>query len=359
VNRLELLQRLESVAPGLATRETVEQSSCFVFKDKRLITYNGDLACRAKCPAEWSGAVAADKLITLLQKLVEEEIDITTGDGELLVKGKGRRAGIRMEGTITLPVDAVERPGEWHELPEAFGDAVDICVQCTSKDDTQGFYRACIHLHPEYIEACDNLQMARYPLATGVTRSTLLKRDSVRHIAKLGMTHLSETENWLHFGNPAGTVLSCRKYLEVDFPKLDAVLATTGTPATLPGGLAEAVDKAQVFSNNGDTDSVMIALRADKLSITGRSPTGWYEERKTIKYAGPPLAFFISPKMLTEIARRHNEVEIGPDQFGVPGKRLRVATPRYTYISCLTTTEENNGGGNNKPATSKETGGDV
>lgn len=332
VNRQELLQKLEIVAPGLARqKETVEQSSCFIFKRNSLITYNGDLMVRTKCPAGWEGAVGAEKLLTMLQKLAEDDLDITLGKGELLIKGMGRKAGVRMEADITLPMEAVEKPGAWQDLPEGWLDAIDICIQCTTKDDSQGFYKACIHVAPAYIEACDNYQMARYPLVTGVASSTLIKRESIKHVMKLSATHLAETEGWLHFAGAGSTVLSCRKSLAEakDFPTLDEVLKCRGTPATLPGGLPEAADKAAVFSaDNAELDNVTIELRTGGLRITGKSAGGWYQEQKKIKYDGPPLVFQIAPKLLTEIAKRHNECEISPT-------RLRVDGGKWVYLTCL------------------------
>jgi hypothetical protein len=336
VNRQELLGKLEAVAPGLATRETVEQSSCFVFKGGGIHTYNGDLACRTRYPAEWAGAVAADKLLTLLQKLVEDEVDIKATGNELVVRGTGRRAGIRMEATVTLPIEAVEKPQVWSEIAPEFADAVDICVQCTTKDDTQGFYRACVHIHPEHIESCDNLQMARFPLATGVSRSALLKRESIKHIIAVGATHIAETDGWLHFRMAGGLIMSCRKYVEVDFPNLADVVKVRGEPATLPTGLVEAAEKAQIFSgDNADADNVTIELRGGKLRITGRGSGGWFQEQKSIKYNGQPLMFTIAPKMLMELAKRHNECE-------VTTTRLRVDGGRYVYMTCLGNAEDAN-----------------
>jgi hypothetical protein len=330
INRTELLSKLETASPGLATtRETVEQSSCFVFRKGGLITYNGDLACRIKCPMEFEGAVVADKLVELLRKLNEDDVEITAKGKELVVTGIGRRAGIRFEADITLPIDAVERPAEWQEIDSQFAEAVDICVQCTTKDDTQGFYRACVHIHPKYIEACDNLQMARYPVVTGLAAPVLLRRESVKHIVTLGITHIAETQSWVHFRAGNGLILSCRKYIEVDFPNLNEVIKVRGTPATLPAGLPEAAEKAQIFSgDNADVDHVTIELRAGKLRITGRSAGGWFQEQKSIKYEGDPLVFTIAPKMLIELTKRHNECEIAPG-------RLRVHGGRYTYLTCL------------------------
>ena len=76
INREELLNQLESVQPGLSIREIIEQSSCFVFQDGKVITYNDEIFCSQKTPLKIKGAVLAAPLIALLRKMVETEVDI-------------------------------------------------------------------------------------------------------------------------------------------------------------------------------------------------------------------------------------------------------------------------------------------
>ena len=79
VDRVKLLQALESVSGGLATQEAVEQSSCFVFKDDGLYTYNDEVACWCPNPVPGVvGAVVAQPLLALLPQLPEAEVTVTT-----------------------------------------------------------------------------------------------------------------------------------------------------------------------------------------------------------------------------------------------------------------------------------------
>lgn len=330
VEREKFLQVLETVQPGLSPREIVEQSSSFVFKGGRVITFNDEVACSrtSGLPLDFTGAVQAAPLLTLLGKLVEEELELQIGEGELLVLGKKRKAGIRMEATITLPVDSVEQPTEWQQLPEDFSDAVDMVQQCASKDESQ-FALTCVHLHPRWMEACDNFQITRYKLVTGVVKACLVRKEALRHITGLGMTKFAETETWLHFSGPSELQLSCRRYTE-QYPDLAAYLKVEdGQPLTLPKGLAEATEKAQIFSaENPDNDQVLVELRPQKLRIKGQGNSGWFSEVKTIAYDGPELSFLISPKLLTELTKRVNDCEISKD-------RLKVSGGKWIYLSCL------------------------
>lgn len=328
-NRNELLQTLETVQPGLSPRDIVEQSSCFVLSGGYVMTYNDEIACRLKgpFPKDIKGAVQAAPLLSLLRKMKEDELEVEVQPDEFIIVGKKRRGGIRMDAEVTLPIDKVEKPGDWKPLPEEFTDAVDMVQQCAGKDESQ-FVMTCVHFHPKWLESCDNFQLTRYKIKTGIEKSFLVRRDSVKHVTSLDMTEFSETEAWVHFRNPAGLTLSCRRWVE-EYPDLNPILKFTGSPATLPKGLGDAADKAEIFSSeNADNNQVQVELRPGKLRIKGVGVSGWYSEVKKLKYDGDPLEFQIAPKLLIDITNRHNDCEISPE-------RLKVDGGKWTYVTCL------------------------
>lgn len=325
INREELLQQLMSVQPGLSRREIIEQSSCFVFKDGIVMTYNDEIACTQKCALAIEGAVQAQALITLLGKMPEDELEVEVTDGELVLKGKKRRASFRREAEVNLPIAAVDKPTKWSDLPADFLEAITLVQHSASKDESR-FQLTCIHIAPKYIEACDNYQITRYKVACGVAESTLVRADSLKHIPALGMTEFSETESWIHFRNPNGLVLSCRRYKE-DFPNLKDLLNFTGHKITLPKGLGDAADKAKVFTNETSDDSqVLVELRQGKLRVKGVGGNGSYQEVKKLAYDGPDMSFMIAPDLLIEITSRHNDAEITDGRLKVDGGKWRYVT---------------------------------
>jgi DNA polymerase III sliding clamp (beta) subunit (PCNA family) len=338
VKRSELLQNLESVMPGLSPRDIVEQSSCFIFKDGEVITFNDEVACRKKIDLKITGAVTAQKLVEVLRRLVEDELEVNVEDGELVLTGKRRMSGINMDKEILLDIDKIEKPSKWKKLHEDFTDAVHITVQCASKDEST-FSVTCVHLHPKFIEACDNFKMARYKIATGFANRALVRSSSLRHITQLGMTEFSETETWLHFRNQTGVVLSIRRYADVDeFPDLSSFLKIKGVPTTLPKGLGEAVSRANIFSSEKgeDENQISVELKPGKVRIKGEGSSGWYSEVKNIKYEGEPMKFMIGPDLLSELLKRHNECEINPEA-------LKVDAGKFVYVTSLEQPENSNG----------------
>lgn len=335
IKREEFLRKLEMVAPGLLPREIgVEQATCFVFQNKEVMTYNDEISCRSESGLDksFNGAVQAKPLRAILHKLQEDDLEVELKNGEMVFTGKGKSTGIRCEKDITLPINIVEKPETWKRLHDDFGDAVDIVQQCVGKDESM-FAFTCLHLHPKWIEGSDNFQLTRYRLKTGVSESTLVRKEAIKHIVNIGMVEFSETKAWIHFRNAAGLVMSCRRYME-EYRDLTALLDVQGEPASLPKGLAEAADKAEVFSaENIDENQVLVELKPGKVRIKGQGISGWYKEEKKIAYDGQPMSFMISPKLLSQLTTKHNECVLGKG-------RLMVDGGKYIYVTVLRKTPE-------------------
>ena len=346
INRVELLKQLEAVLPGLSAREIIEQSSCFIFKDKTVSTFNDEIACSQKSLLNIEGAVQAMPLISLLRKLKEEILEIDTNDkkSQLLIKGKRRRAGIPMEQDITLPIDGVDNPKKWKDLPSNFADAIAIVQPCAGSNESQ-FIMTCIHIHNKWIEACDNHQVARYKIKTDINKPTLVRKESLKHIISADMTKFSETKNWIHFKNSVGLVLSCRHFIistdndneeKESYPTDDItkILKMEGEPLILPKGLKEAVEKAEIFSSeNIEGSDVFINLKPGKFKITGKGTSGWFTEIRKSKYKGEPLQFTIPAKLLLEVVRQYNECTVSSNHLKVTGKN-------FTYVTVLGVVED-------------------
>lgn len=329
-NRASLLQILESVQPGLSPKPIVEQSNAFIFSKGFVITLNGEISCRMKSSLapEFTGAVAAGPLLDMLKQLPEDEISLEPQEGLLVIKGKGKRSRIRMESEILLPVASVESPKQWHTLPEEFTDAITIVHECASDDQTTPIL-TFLHITPRWIEATDRYQMARYKIALPVPKPTLVRKDSIKHIIQLDMTEMSLTDSWIHFRNPTGMVFSCLRFIE-QYPTLDNELKIVNTTkARFPKGLVDAAKRADIFTReNTEVNRVTIEIRENKMLLSGIGNSGDYEEYKDLNYTGPALKFLISPELLIEITKRHNDLEISPNAIFVNGGR-------FLYVNSL------------------------
>ena len=331
MNRKEWLQQLELVQPGLSTKELIEQSTCFVFEKGFVKTFNDEIACTLACDIGIEGAVQAKPLLELLKKLPEETVEVQLGDKQLLIQGEHRKAGIRMESEVFLDTEQIETPKEdaWIPLPPDFCEAVEVVRQTASQNDSE-FVLTCVHIHPEYVEACNNYQATRFPLKMKVSSSILVRHTSMLHVGSLGIMDFAEDSSWLHFRNPMGLVISCRKY-EDEFPDMGEILNVSGDPITLPSDIEGAASTAQIFSmDNPYDDQIQITISRNKLRLKGTGENGWYSETKKLEYDGPKIQFRIAPKLLKEITKRQHDCEITRD-------RLKIDGGTFIYVTALNT----------------------
>lgn len=338
INREVFLKALEAVSPGLSAREVIEQSSCFVFKGGNIYTFNDEVLCTIKSPIEnITCAVPAKQMLDLLGKIKEDEVEVELKDDkdgqQFMIKGNQKRAGVRIETNVLLPVENVDVPDSWNKLHDDFCEAIGTVKSCASSDEQQ-FLLTCVHIHPEFVEACDRLQIARYPVKTGVEKSTLVRAESIGKILSGGVIEMAETKNWIHFRNAVGLIISCRRFMD-DYRSLDAFLSSKETTkVTLPGGLDEIVSRAEVFSGeNSIGNYVIVELRGDVIDFKGEGASGWYQERKKISYEGTPIKFCVAPKLLVAVSKKSNDCHIGTG-------RLLIDTGKFVYVTCTSDPDE-------------------
>ncbi len=334
IQREMLLKVLESVSPGLASKEIIEQSSCLVFtEDGRVCTFNDEVCASRKSPLKVVGAVTAKPVLDLLSKLKEDEIDVDVPKdkegkslGVMVIKGKNKRVKVKMEAQVMLPVEGVEVPTEWQPLKPEFSDAVSIVHSCASKEASQ-FIMTCIHIHPKHLEAYDRFQIGRYPVEMGIAEPTLVRAESLRKVLGYDMSEVALTGSWIHFRNAAGLTLSIRRHLD-QFPVLDKFLTKDGTtPIVLPKDLEETISRAEIFSSqNSIGNHLDVTIDGEVFKIDGIGSSGSYEEKKRVNYAGSRIRFLIAPTLLLELSKKTSECGVSAERLFVDGGKFVYAT---------------------------------
>jgi len=334
INRQTFLDDLQMVRAGLSPKEFIEQSSCFVFQDGAVMTFNDEIACRKEIGGELSGAVPADSLLAILEKLTDPDLKVVENEkGELEFRGKKKRFWLNRTAEIFLPIDRVETPEKWREVPDKFAEAIKAVRPCICTDETQ-FILTCVHLHPEYVEACNNKELLRWHIGTGLKRSILVRGSALAQIIDLGMTEMAGTKSWLHFRNPKGLMFSCRKYME-DYPNLDHILEFKGEPIVLPKTLVEVAERATVFATESSGDPLLIVtLTPGIMRILGSGISGGYEEIKKINYHGTSLKFVISPDTLGRVSATYTDAQISKN------KLKAIEKGKWEYVTVLGRTED-------------------
>jgi len=327
IKREQLLNDLNMVKAGLSVREYIEQSTCLVFQEGEVITFNDEVCCRKDIKLNVKGAVQASVLFSILEKMDDEELEVSDGEnGELVFSGKRKEFGIVREADIFLPIERVEKPKVWKPLPKEFTEAISLVMQCVSSDDSR-FLLTCVHLCPDWVEACDNTQMMRVRVKTGLERSALVRGLSLASMSNLAMVEISVTKSWVHFKNGDGLIYSCRMYDE-EYPSLDALLEVKGHKISIPRGLSEASDRAAVFADRLGEKLITVLLKDGRMKMRGESVLGWYREIKKVKYIGPPLTFVVSAHLLKHISENYSRARITLE-------RLKVSGGQWEYVTAL------------------------
>ena len=217
-NREQLLKILKLVAPALASKEIIEQSTSFVFVADQVVAYNDEIAVSHPLKVGLSGAVKAEEFLKLLGKLKDEEVELDTTENELLVKGKRSRAGITLEATISLPLDIIQEPSRWNSLPEGFLEALAFCHFSASKDMAKPVL-TCLHVEGEMVESCDNFRLTRHRLGKRVREGFLLPASVAKILVGYAPKEYGLTGGWVHFRNADAVVFSARIF-EGEYPSL-------------------------------------------------------------------------------------------------------------------------------------------
>lgn len=327
------LDALEAVRPGVANRERIEYSSLVAFRAGRLLTFEGAIlcSCPSGLPEAVTGSVSHDKLTSLLKRLPEGPIQVDF-DPQLSVRQGKRRFALDVESKLSPHFDSVESPGEFRPLDDCFADGLALVRECAG-EDADKYFLTCVHLHPDYVEAGDNLHMARYRVASPLDGRCLISKDAAKHLVSMGPCEVADGAGWVHFRAPTGAVMSIRKEAEVDkyrTHEMTRLFEFVGQPVGLPKELAESAEAAQVCSSeNADDDAILVRLREGKAVVNGVGVTCWYQESvRGVRYDGPDLDFMISPALLAKVVREHAAAQVG-ENF------LKVEGGRWTYLTAL------------------------
>jgi len=335
VKREKLLNGLEYVTPGLSARGMIDQMNCFIFKDGYIYAYNDEVATRCKSPLSIECAIRADKLKEILHKVKEVRLNAKLKRDRLWFSGKKKKFYVKTENEIMLPVEELDYPKKkgWKELPADFSEAIQYIESCASRDDAAKGNLNCIHLHPNFVEAFDNYQLARFEMTLPLKEEVLIRQVALRHIASMTMIEFAVTDNWVHFRDARKQVFSCRVYLDEYMDLQPIIDGAKGKKIKLPKGLISAAEEAETFSTNKDNaheNYITLEVKKGKIEISSEDEFGGYEAIKDVKYKGKKFKFRVLPKILASLVKEYPKCEMSK-------KFMRVKSGRYTFVVSLDT----------------------
>ncbi|MDR2115845.1 MAG: hypothetical protein LBP87_05635 [Planctomycetaceae bacterium] len=338
VDRLELIETLGSLKPGIAKREIIEQGDCVIFdeKDGSLYSFNEEIACYVKFKTEITGAVQAELLLNLLNKLPDDEIDISQEEeGSVIIKCKKSISHLKCDSQIRLPIHILEMPTDdkWLPLPDNFIEAVSIVEGCVSRSD-RDFQLSSIHITPTYMESANENQASRYNIEMPIDQPFLVRRGALQSAVSNHVTEFAITPKWLHFRNKNDLRLSCHRFIEDYIDTIDVVITKerNGVEVVVPAGVKEAVSIASLFSKDNlkgiDRIGVQFSKEKQKLFITGEGINGSHKNSHKIEYDGESMQFSINPQLFIALLNQYKTCELCSDC-------LKFSNDSYIYITSL------------------------
>ncbi len=336
MKKADLQKALEIVKPGLANKEMIEQSTSFAFVEGRVVTYNDEISLSH--PVEGlgiTGAIKADGLYQLLNKITKEEIEITVDKNEVLIKAGRIRAGLTLQKKIKLPLDEIESREKWKTLPEDFIRFMSFAMSSCSRDMSRPIL-TCVHVNKKgYIESSDGHRITRCEMEEKMPVDTfLIPASTVQQVVKLKPTKISGGKSWVHFKTDEGSVMSCRVY-EDEYPDTSIFLEVEGVDITFPKTMEDVLERASVFSKRDYTldEMVELCLEDNRLKIKSQSDAGWFKESVNMKYTDLAVTFSIAPYLLKGILSETSTCVLCED-------RLKFQGAGWVHIALLTETAE-------------------
>jgi hypothetical protein len=324
---LDVLARCDA---GRSQRDFLAQSSCYVFSNGGVATYNDEVCCRAPTglPKDFRAAVPGEPLKRVIEAMVDDEIDLSLSKSDLNLVGRRQKAKLRFEQDILLPVDTCPPPKTWAVIPDpdSFREAVRRVSEVCGGNDRE-FMATCVHVHPEYLEATNNVQAMRVGLVLPISRPFLIRGRTLRAAAMFGAAKIGETESFLHLRSDK-QIVSLRRHI-ADYVSMDELFAFTGSRTDLPKGAAVGAKLASIFSGEDkDNDEVTVSLQEGRMIVSGSGSYGEAEQELEANYHGPDMRFQISPNLLESLVSTYNSCE-------TDGERLIVRGERWWYYTVL------------------------
>ena len=300
---------LEALKPGLSQKDIIEHSDSVSFTGRDAISYNDIIAVRYPFKSNFQGAVKADKLVLMVNRMKADKngyIKIKEKKDDLIIESRSDKAGlpINRDGMIDLE-ELGDIPTKWKKLPKDFTNGIRLSIFSAGTDASEQKL-LCLHVKGSRVESSNGHRAFRYKMESKIKKEFLLPATSAPSILNHPIKKFAITKNWLHFKTKEGVIISTRMYADVSFPDTSFLFDIQGKAFTFPDKLKETIDSAVIMIGEDEEDkNIKVHIKKDKFKVKSSSVSGWYSgwvKGKSKKEA----AFEISPIFLQDILKTSN-----------------------------------------------------
>lgn len=313
IEREELLNKLQTVAPALAGDDMIHTLQNYLFDGSRLIAFNDRIGISVPLKSEFKGAVPGAALL--------DAVTICTHAKEIKLEADGNQAKVSAKGShskVKLPLLAVEtyqaifamppRPRDGCPLDAEFFGGIDDCLQSVTKHsnvtETTGVTLIPNHQQLDMF-ATDRMVMTR---ATAKKHSEFKQRVTLSAEFCEQLIRLKGAKNSLLSLKPdhallaAGTTTLFGRLLTLEGDSIDyAGLLRRHTPNSFPKGMPKPKDSersrikialalADRFSDSKVNDRTRVQISGGYLSLEAANITRGGEGSDKVPFKDHPDA---------------------------------------------------------------------
>jgi len=317
MNRIELLRAVEKIKPAMSSG-LAEQDNLIMFEQYheggKVKSFNNEIMMISPMVEglKFDGAVPANEMLTLLQKMYDKNVKVTEKGDELRISGKTTKAVLKK---AELEMPEVTLPNKFASLPSNFTEGLRHCRFTVAES---GNVLHNILIEGDKIISSDNYRITEYTLEKDTfKKSQLIPAPICMTLISFTPTSFASNKSWLFFKNEDGAILCIRRVEEQrKFPDIQAILKQKfkGTKVTLPEDLKQALERAKILSAEDlvtGNSTVDVTIEKDKVLCQGECAMGMIDEEIKVEYSGKKISFSIVPDFLYQILNNTDKMTVG------------------------------------------------
>jgi len=288
INRLNLVQDMNKVLPGIATGTmTIENADTVVFNEGHLYSYNSSISVDVveSEPTGLKGVVKGIDFYNCLMKLPGDEIECEVTKDNWIFTDNSIKVKIKLlpEGKLFERFTSLKPTDNWIKIDgEDFSRSLRICNMPKNSSKFAGIY----------FKNHDVLSTDTFAINHVVSKNdypeVFISNAVVAELLKWNnFTEIQYNKMWLQLKTTEGTVFSARTLDITKFPSKSILQSLDKRSEIKPDLVSEfsndffsAIDRAASFSSENDGHQVInFDIFADMSVITSERISGAYEEK--------------------------------------------------------------------------------
>ena len=315
IKRKEFLDTLKTVIRGTHKIEVLEQSHCFVFTEKGITAFNGEIYATAKFDSPGNFAVPAHDLLQLVSKFPDEEIELSLKKQQLVVTGKKKRFGLTIQDKILLPIEDIPKHGKMVKVMEGVMEAIIMGAKICAPN-SEDYRHSHVHVSPEKIQATDRFRFLRITLKTGM-KNVLVPAGAILSLADIPVDRMKLEKGWLFLGNKNVMLAVCcseeEYYADAE---IDSIMVLDDPkPVQLPKEMKNVLDRALIMTEDDSNRMAKISLTKKYIAVRTQKESGWYEERQPVKYKGDDMNIIVGLSLFKDLLTKTHKALVTQERI--------------------------------------------